>query len=132
MRSVYSSQHYFFQIRLEKRTLEFVFRFGILLGGVVASQFLMNPGELSINPNLKAELATYGITDYSNLVPAQLMNFASLLTIKGFITMVVGGFLVGFGTVMQVVVPVDTPLWDWQICSYHHLLPQYALWQEVF
>ena len=53
---------------------------------------------MSVNPALKKELATYGITDYSNLVPVQLMNFASLLTLRGFIMMVVGGFLVGFGT----------------------------------
>jgi uncharacterized membrane protein YedE/YeeE len=51
-----------------------------------------------VNPDLKAELAGYGITDYSNLVPLQLMNFESLLTLRGFIMMVVGGFLVGFGT----------------------------------
>jgi uncharacterized membrane protein YedE/YeeE len=65
---------------------------------MISAYFLMNPGEIIVNPKLKAELAGYGITDYSNLVPTQLMNFKSLLTLKGFITMVVGGFLVGFGT----------------------------------
>lgn len=65
---------------------------------MAAANFLMNPGEITVNPNLKAELTTYGITDYGNLVPTQLMNFESLLTLKGFIMMVVGGFLVGFGT----------------------------------
>jgi len=74
------------------------FVFGIFFGGIIASQFLINPGEISVNPALKSELATYGITDYSNLVPIQLMNFQSLFTLKGFIIMVVGGFLVGFGT----------------------------------
>jgi hypothetical protein len=54
--------------------------------------------EITVNQNLKTELATYGITDYSNLVPTQLMNFTSLFTVRGFIMMVVGGFLVGFGT----------------------------------
>jgi uncharacterized membrane protein YedE/YeeE len=58
----------------------------------------VNPNEITVNPNLKAELAGYGITNYSNLVPEQLMNFESLLTLRGFIMMVVGGFLVGFGT----------------------------------
>ena len=65
---------------------------------MIAAQFLMNSQEITVNHNLKTELATYGITDYSNLVPTQLMNFTSLFTIRGFIMMVVGGFLVGFGT----------------------------------
>lgn len=65
---------------------------------MIAAHLLMNREEITVNPNLKAELATYEITDYSNLVPTQLMNFESLLTLKGFIMMVVGGFLVGFGT----------------------------------
>jgi len=32
------------------------------------------------------------------LLPADLFSFDSLLTLRGFIIMVIGGFLVGFGT----------------------------------
>lgn len=78
--------------------MEFILRVRNFLGGIIAAQFLMNPDEITVNHNLKTELAAYGITDYSNLVPTQLMNFTNLFTIRGFIMMVVGGFLVGFGT----------------------------------
>lgn len=88
----------FFQYDWKKELWNLFFVFGILLGGLLATQFLINPGEIIVNPNLKAELSGYGITDYSNLIPVQLMNFANLLTLKGFIIMVGGGFLVGFGT----------------------------------
>lgn len=88
----------FFKYDWKKESWNLFFVFGIFFGGMVAANLLMIPGEIAVNPNLKAELATYGITDYSNLVPTQLMNFESLLTLKGFILMVVGGFLVGFGT----------------------------------
>ena len=88
----------FFQYDWKKELWNLFFVFGILLGGLLATQFLMNPGEIIVNPNLKAELSGYGITDYSNLVPVQLMNFANLLTLKGSIIMMGGGFLVGFGT----------------------------------
>ncbi len=88
----------FFQYDWKKELWNLFFVFGILLGGLLATQFLMNPGEIIVNPNLTAELSGYGITDYSNLVPVQLMNFANLLTVKGFIIMIGGGFLVGFGT----------------------------------
>jgi uncharacterized membrane protein YedE/YeeE len=88
----------FFKYDWRKELWNLFFVFGIFFGGMIAAHFLMNPGEITVNSNLKTELAAYGITDYSNLVPVQLMNFKNLLTLKGFITMVGGGFLVGFGT----------------------------------
>lgn len=88
----------FFKYDWKNEAWNLFFVLGILLGGVVAAQFLMNPGEIIVNSTLKTELAQYGITDFNQLVPVQLMNFESLFTIKGFVTMVVGGFLVGFGT----------------------------------
>ncbi len=88
----------FFRYNWKKEVWNLFFVSGILLGGAIAAQFVMSPGAISVNPNLKTELASYGITDYSNLVPVQLMSFQSVLTWKGFIIMVVGGFLVGFGT----------------------------------
>lgn len=88
----------FFKYDWKKESWNLFFVLGIFFGGMIAAHLLMIPGEITVNPNLKAELATYGITDYSNLVPTQLMNFESLLTLRGFILMVVGGFLVGFGT----------------------------------
>jgi len=88
----------FFKYDWKKESWNLFFVLGIFFGGMIAAHLLMIPGEITVNPNLKAELATYVITDYSNLVPTQLMNFESLLTLKGFILMVVGGFLVGFGT----------------------------------
>ncbi|UKB85430.1 YeeE/YedE family protein [Chryseobacterium sp. MEBOG06] len=88
----------FFKYDWKKESWNLFFVLGIFFGGMIAASFMLNPAEIKINPNLKTELAGYGITDYSNLVPVQLMNFESLLTLRGFITMVVGGFLVGFGT----------------------------------
>ncbi|WP_114820634.1 YeeE/YedE family protein [Chryseobacterium sp. KLBC 52] len=88
----------FFKYNWKKEAWNLFFVLGIFFGGLITSQFLVNPNEITVNPDLKAELAGYGITDYSNLVPVQLMNFESLLTLRGFILMVVGGFLVGFGT----------------------------------
>ncbi|WES97904.1 YeeE/YedE thiosulfate transporter family protein [Chryseobacterium arthrosphaerae] len=88
----------FFRYDWKKEAWNLFFVLGIFLGGMIAAAFLLNPSDIKVNPDLKAELAGYGITDYSNLVPVQLMNFESLLTLRGFIMMVIGGFLVGFGT----------------------------------
>src|SRR3546814_11975483 len=51
-----------------------------------------------VAPALTEELARYGITDYSNLIPGEVMSWETLFTLKGFLLMVAGGFMVGFGT----------------------------------
>jgi uncharacterized membrane protein YedE/YeeE len=71
---------------------------GILLGGIAASLFLDNPAPMVVHPELKKELAQYGVTNYSELVPMDLMNWDSLFSLRGFLLMVIGGLLVGFGT----------------------------------
>ncbi|MGZ5285446.1 MAG: YeeE/YedE family protein, partial [Kaistella sp.] len=56
------------------------------------------PNPVEVHPDLAQELEGYGITDFRNLVPAELMNWESLFTLRGLVMMVGGGFLVGFGT----------------------------------
>ncbi len=43
-------------------------------------------------------MKNYNIQDTTHIVPTDLFNFSNLLSLKGFLMMVVGGFLVGFGT----------------------------------
>lgn len=88
----------FFKYDWKKEAWNLFFVFGIFLGGVIAINFLSNPNPVEVNPKLAQELAGYGITHYNNLVPEDLMNWHSLFTLKGFLVMIVGGFLVGFGT----------------------------------
>ncbi len=88
----------FFKYDWRKEAWNLFFVTGVLLGGIVSVTLLSSPDPVTLNENLKTELTQYGVTDYSNLVPTQLFNFQSLATVKGFLLMVVGGFLVGFGT----------------------------------
>jgi uncharacterized membrane protein YedE/YeeE len=87
-----------FKYNWRKEIWNLFFVAGIFLGGIVAVNFLANPFPVQINPALASNLAGYGITDFSGLVPHQLFNWPALLTVKGFVMMVVGGFMVGFGT----------------------------------
>lgn len=88
----------FFTYDWKKEAWNLFFVLGIFLGGVIAVNFLANPDPIIVNPKLSDELAGYGITNYNHLVPVDIMNWPALLTLKGIILMVVGGFLVGFGT----------------------------------
>ncbi len=45
-----------------------------------------------------SELNGYGISDYGQVVPEEVINWNSLITVKGILMIVVGGFLIGFGT----------------------------------
>ncbi|HUM65136.1 MAG TPA: YeeE/YedE thiosulfate transporter family protein [Chitinophagaceae bacterium] len=88
----------FFQYDWKKEVWNLFFVAGILLGGIVVAMFLQNPDPVNVSPALVTELNQYGISDYKGLVPAELFNWDSLFTARGFILMIVGGFLVGFGT----------------------------------
>jgi uncharacterized protein len=88
----------FFQYDWKKESWNLVFVAGVLVGAFIAAQFLLNGQPVQINPKLTSELAGYGIAPDTHTVPFPLFSWASLLTARGFILMVVGGFLVGFGT----------------------------------
>lgn len=88
----------FFKYEWKKEIWNLVFVLGILIGGFIAATLLANPDPVIVDPRLAQDLSAYGITNFENLVPVDVMNWKALLTLRGFIMMVVGGFLVGFGT----------------------------------
>jgi uncharacterized membrane protein YedE/YeeE len=88
----------FFKYNWKNESWNLFFVVGIILGAFIASNILVNPNEIVINENLKLGLSKLGINDFNHLLPMDLFSFESLFTIRGFVLMVVGGFLVGFGT----------------------------------
>jgi len=78
-------------------TWNLLFVLGILLGGVVAVQFLGGGGATGISAATKADLQAFGLRDFSGLLPPELFSWSSLTTLPGLAVIVVGGFLVGFG-----------------------------------
>lgn len=88
----------FFKYDWKKEAWNLFFVGGVLIGGIVAAQLLSNSSPVYVNPKLAAELVSYGVTDFDGLVPSQIFSWSELLTLRGFIMMVFGGFLVGFGT----------------------------------
>jgi uncharacterized membrane protein YedE/YeeE len=75
-----------------------VFVLGIALGGWIGAQLLSTPGAaVEASAALRADLAGLGLAEPQGLMPAQLASWTALATPRGFITLVVGGLLVGFG-----------------------------------
>jgi len=74
-----------------------VFLLGVLIGGFLA--FHGGPPQtIAISAETRAALARLGIHDFSGVAPHELFTWHALLTLRGFVLIVVGGFLVGFGT----------------------------------
>ncbi len=87
-----------FKYDWKKEIWNLYFVLGIIIGGFIANYLLANPNPMEVAEATKVVLAKYGISDYSQLQPVELFNWNNLLTIKGLLMFVFGGFLVGFGT----------------------------------
>jgi len=74
-----------------------VFLAGVCGGGYLAAHFGGVQG-IAISAETRSALARLGIHDFSGVAPHELFTWHALLTVRGFVSIVVGGFLVGFGT----------------------------------
>lgn len=88
----------FFKYDWRKEAWNLFFVAGIFIGGAISVSLLSNPEPIVVNASLLDDLKQYGITEINGLVPSQLFNWESLFTLRGFIMIVAGGFMVGFGT----------------------------------
>lgn len=69
---------------------------GLVLGGAIAGM-ATRVGQ-PISEATRADLAGLGIAVTDGLVPAEIFTWSGLASVPGFVMIVVGGFLVGFGT----------------------------------
>jgi uncharacterized protein len=71
---------------------------GVVVGGFVGGVLLADLHPIAITPAAQASLTALGIHDFAGLVPRELFSWRVLSTLKGFVMIVGGGFLIGFGT----------------------------------
>lgn len=88
----------FFQYNWRTEIWNLVFVVGIFLGGLIATQLMANPNQLTLSAATVADLKALGIVHFSGLMPADLFDISNLFTFRGLVFFVLGGFLVGFGT----------------------------------
>ena len=76
-----------------------VFVLGIALGGFIGYRGLGHPDVIGISAATVRDLkAQMHLTDFSGLLPRELFALDNLANWKGWVFLVLGGFLVGFGT----------------------------------
>lgn len=71
---------------------------GIIGGAAIGATWLASPDPvIGISEATNSDLAALGITDFRGMVPSEFISWDGLLTLPGFVMVVVGGFFVGFG-----------------------------------
>ncbi len=88
----------FFDYDWKTESWNLVLAFGVIIGALIAGMIFQNPNPIALSDSAVESMNQLGIKNYSGLMPTEVFNFNSLLTVKGFLLMVVGGFFVGFGT----------------------------------
>ena len=89
----------FFDFNWKSQIWNLVFAAGLVLGGVIAHLYLTPSTEVSLSAQTIEDLKALGIEQPgTHLVPMDVFSWEAMLTVRGFIILVVGGFLIGFGT----------------------------------
>lgn len=80
------------------------FILGAIIGGGIASTVLASPQPVQISAATVSDLSEIGvstpqtISEGTGFLPQEIFNFETLMSLKGILLMVVGGFFIGFGT----------------------------------
>ena len=89
----------FFRFDWKAQVWNLAFVAGALVGGFIAAQWLANPEPIALASPTVARLEALGVErPGAAYLPEAIFHWESLLTLRGLIMLVGGGFLVGFGT----------------------------------
>ncbi|WP_299127347.1 YeeE/YedE thiosulfate transporter family protein [uncultured Winogradskyella sp.] len=89
----------FFKFDWKSQRWNLVVVLGAILGGFIAHKFLSNPIDIDLSENTINDLNALGFKNVGkNLLPPELFAWNSIISLKGLSLLIIGGFLVGFGT----------------------------------
>jgi uncharacterized membrane protein YedE/YeeE len=89
----------FFNFDWQSQKWNLVVVVGTVIGGYIAPFHLSVPTDIALNESTVADLQAYGFNDAGkSLLPPELFAWEHVLSVKGLSILIIGGFLVGFGT----------------------------------
>lgn len=89
----------FFKFDWRKNKWNLVFVAGLITGGFIANQWLTPDDSVAISVNTVNDLSEIGIYNAgSTYLPDEIFSVGSMMTVKGFLILLVAGVLVGFGS----------------------------------
>ena len=89
----------FFQVDWKQGIWNLFFVVGAVIGGYIAANFLSPDQAIQLSPSTVSSLVNKGIPNPgADYVPASIFGWENLLSFQGGTFMILGGFMVGFGT----------------------------------
>ena len=88
----------YFNYNLKEHAGRNVLVLGVLFGGIISATLLRSEANIDLSPKTVTDLQALGLTDFSGLIPSEIFGWDKVLSLNGFIFIVLGGFCIGFGT----------------------------------
>jgi uncharacterized membrane protein YedE/YeeE len=88
----------YFKIDWKQNSWNLVFVAGSIVGGFVAANWLSPSDAVALNPQTVEDLAAIGIQNAgATYLPEEIFSIETMLTLKGFLVLLIAGIMVGFG-----------------------------------
>ena len=88
----------FFKFDWKKNKWNLVFVIGLIVGGFISDQWLTPDETVAISAKTVQDLAEIGIQDAGkSYLPDEIFSIEAMVSVKGFLILIVAGILVGFG-----------------------------------
>lgn len=88
----------FFDFDWKAQKWNLFFLLGAVIGGYLSATLFANVQPLNLSQSTIDDINKLGITFDGELNPSQLFDLQGISSIKGFLLLLIGGILVGFGT----------------------------------
>lgn len=88
----------FFKFDWRKNAWNLLFILGTIIGGFIAFQYLTPDQSIALNPKTVQSLSDLGFQNAGvQYLPDEIFSLEAMFSIKGFLILLIAGFLVGFG-----------------------------------
>ncbi|TDO20253.1 YeeE/YedE family protein [Pedobacter duraquae] len=91
-------KHSFFNFNWKGQVWNLMFLLGSIIGGFIATRYLSTPAPMELSNQTVADLKELGIGFNGQLNPDQLFSLKALTNPGNLVMLLIGGFLVGFGS----------------------------------
>ena len=89
----------YFKTDWKARTWSLVFVLGVILGGFISFNYLMQSQTIELNPVTVQELSELGFANAgSEFLPPEIFDANKVFSLKGFAILAIAGICIGFGT----------------------------------
>jgi uncharacterized membrane protein YedE/YeeE len=88
----------FFQFNWKAQLWNIVFLVGAIVGGFIARNWLSTEEAIQLSEATIRDLAAMGFSTPESVQPPEIFSLEAMFSLKGFLILTIGGFLVGFGS----------------------------------